>query len=179
MCIRDSSITLQQVQTEAEGPIFTMPLDIRLIGATAAFDTTIWLRSSSETYDIPVSFEPERLELDPDGWVLMEVVSNTAAIPEEPQIPDRFNLAGNYPNPFNPSTAIQFELPWASNMELMVYDIRGRLVKDLWKGVIDGGVHELIWDGLDQLGRQVPSGLYIARLVTPEYSKSIKMLLLK
>ncbi|MFC1482103.1 T9SS type A sorting domain-containing protein [Candidatus Neomarinimicrobiota bacterium] len=88
--------------------------------------------------------------------------------------PAQFNLSQNYPNPFNPVTTLRFDLPQASDISLTVYDIRGRQVAQLGNAYIEAGQHQVQWDG-----GGFSSGIYIAWLVTPEYTKSIKMLLLK
>jgi hypothetical protein len=80
----------------------------------------------------------------------------------------------NYPNPFNPVTTIRYDLPHASEVSLIVCDLLGREVARLVDGYLEPGYHEVLWNG-----RDFPSGIYIARLVTPGYSKAIKMVLLK
>ena len=99
--------------------------------------------------------------------------------PEYPSFPDRIRLYPAYPNPFNPSTTLRYELPHASEVTLIVYDLLGREVAKLVDGYLEPGYHQTQWSGRDQVGRDVPSGIYIARLVTHGYSKSIKMVLLK
>ena len=101
------------------------------------------------------------------------------AIDEVGQLPLQFVLHQNFPNPFNPTSTIRFDLPEATNLELVIYDLRGRTIARLSKGFIPAGYHQVVWNGRDQVGRAVPSGIYIARLVTPGYTKSIKMVLLK
>ena len=100
-------------------------------------------------------------------------------IVSETGLPDRFTLYQNYPNPFNPVYTIRYELPQASEVSLIVYNILGREVTRLVDGYLEPGYHQVRWDSKDQDGRNVSSGIYIARLVTPEYTKSIKMVLLK
>ncbi|MCK4577265.1 MAG: DUF1565 domain-containing protein [Candidatus Marinimicrobia bacterium] len=90
-----------------------------------------------------------------------------------------FTLYQNYPNPFNPVSTIQYDLPQASNVSLIVYDLLGREVARLVDGYMEPGNHQVQWNGKNSSGRELPSGIYIARLVTPEYAKSIKMVLLK
>ena len=70
-------------------------------------------------------------------------------------------------------------MPQASDVSLVVYNILGREVMRLVDGYIEPGYHQILWNGRNLAGREVPSGIYIARLVTPEYGKSIKMVLLK
>lgn len=73
-------------------------------------------------------------------------------------------LRPNFPNPFNPSTTFSFELKDADQAELVVLDVRGHLVRTLVSGVVEGGVHEVVWDGRDDAGRPVSSGVYRYRL---------------
>jgi hypothetical protein len=89
-------------------------------------------------------------------------------------MPTSFLLHQNYPNPFNPVSMIRYELPQATFVSLVVYDILGRKVTSLIDGYMELGYHEAQWNG-----QEFPSGVYIARLVTPGYSKSIKMVLMK
>ncbi len=89
-------------------------------------------------------------------------------------MPREFALHQNYPNPFNPTTTIRFELPRAAEVYLVIYDILGREVTRLKQEQLGAGYHQVLWNG-----RDLASGLYFTRLVTPEYSKTMKMLLLK
>jgi hypothetical protein len=119
---------------------------------------------------------------DPATDVVLVPVSLTTVelnIEDEQELPQVFALHQNYPNPFNPVSTIRYDLPEASNVSLIVYDILGREVIRLVDGLTEPGYRQVQWDGRDQYGRAVPSGIYIARLATPEYSESIKMLLLK
>ena len=93
-------------------------------------------------------------------------------------LPSVYELHPNFPNPFNPSTTLKFELPEAVDINITIYDILGREVTRLLDGHAEGGYHQVIW-GSSADGHALPSGIYIARLVTPAYSKSIKMVLLK
>lgn len=98
---------------------------------------------------------------------------------ELPAIPEQYSLFPAYPNPFNPISTIRYDLPEASHVSLIVYDLLGREVARLVDGDMEPDYHQTVWNGRDATNREVPSGIYIARLVTPEYSKSIKMVLLK
>ncbi|UCH63251.1 MAG: T9SS type A sorting domain-containing protein [Fidelibacterota bacterium] len=106
-------------------------------------------------------------------------VEGELAISDEASWPDAYALHPAYPNPFNPVSTVRYDLPQASTVSLAVHDILGREVVRLVESYMEPGYHYAQWNGRDQLGRSVPSGIYIARLVTTEYSKSIKMVLLK
>lgn len=97
----------------------------------------------------------------------------------EPTVPENFVLYQNYPNPFNPDTRIDFTLPNTTRVELTVFNILGKKVKVLANGEYNAGGHSVIWDGRDDDGAAVSSGIYFYRLVTPEASVSRKMMLLK
>ena len=87
-------------------------------------------------------------------------------------------LFQNYPNPFNPETTIRFHLPQMSEVTLTVYDVLGRRVRTLTQGEWSSGSHEIIWDGRDQYGSVVATGVYFYRIrMTPlaPGSESIQM----
>jgi hypothetical protein len=94
-------------------------------------------------------------------------------------IPTDFSLHQNCPNPFNPSTMVSFDLPFATNVQLMIYDTMGREVVRLKEDIGLAGYHQVLWDGRDAIGRPLPSGLYIALMRAGNFSASNKMLLLK
>ena len=89
-------------------------------------------------------------------------------------IPDEFCLYGNYPNPFNPSTTISIGLPVAETIELSVYDINGRFVRQLARGYYPAGTYQFEFDASD-----IPSGIYIYKLVAGDFTANSKMLLIK
>ena len=104
--------------------------------------------------------------------------ANTAVLDREP-LPGRFSLAGNSPNPFNAQTAIKFQLDTAGAVVLDIFDMRGRLVRRLWQGPLAVGGHQLIWDGRNDAGQAVATGVYLYRLAQSEQVASRKMLLLR
>ncbi len=81
-------------------------------------------------------------------------------------LPDVFVLANNYPNPFNGSTTIRYELPQESRIHLAVFDLQGRLVRTLANEIQGAGQHSLTWDGQDQNGKAAASGVYFCRMTT-------------
>jgi hypothetical protein len=86
-------------------------------------------------------------------------------------------LLANRPNPFNPSTVITFRLVKPAPVELAVYDVRGRLVRWLARGERASGEHRVGWDGRDESGREVASGLYLYRLTAAGFADSKRMVL--
>jgi hypothetical protein len=127
-----------------------------------------------------ISALEEWLGLEIDGSEMaVEPGAYPGSLAEGMELPVQFNLAQNYPNPFNPISTIRYDLPHRSEVRLAIYGLLGREVRMLVRGLQEPGNHQTQWNGQDQTGRPVPSGIYIARLVTPEYNKSIKMLLLR
>jgi hypothetical protein len=94
-------------------------------------------------------------------------------------IPSDYSLGNNVPNPFNASTQISFSLPRASRIRLAVYNTLGREIRTLEKGMLPAGYHTVMWDGLDQNGRVVSSGIYLYRLEAKGFSETKRMTLLK
>ncbi len=93
---------------------------------------------------------------------------------------DDYNLAQNYPNPFNPSTTIAFTVPSASDVELTIYNVRGQRIRSLVSGKFAGGTHQAVWDGSDEQGQRVASGIYLYRLtVGTTFSDMKKMVYLR
>jgi hypothetical protein len=97
----------------------------------------------------------------------------------ESVLPDGITLHANYPNPFNGSTLIGYSLDRPAEVRLDIFDALGRHVKTLADRVDAPGVHELLWDGRDERGRSVGSGVYLCRLVSGSHATARKMLYLK
>ena len=93
--------------------------------------------------------------------------------------PAAFRVEPNYPNPFNPSTTIEFALPARSHVSVKIFDVSGRLVRTLVDGVLDAQIHQAVWTGDDDGGRQVSSGVYFYRVETDSEMFVSRMALLK
>ncbi|HJL62984.1 MAG TPA: FlgD immunoglobulin-like domain containing protein, partial [Candidatus Marinimicrobia bacterium] len=90
-----------------------------------------------------------------------------------------FALYPNYPNPFNPETRIRFQLAENSNVRLMIYDVLGRKVRTLVSKRMDAGHHVLNWNGLNDAGADVASGMYVYRIKAGDFIAHRKMLLVR
>ncbi len=102
---------------------------------------------------------------------------------DDTQLPQKFALNSNYPNPFNPNTAISFDVPalrkGTTDASLIVYNALGQKVKVLYEGPISPGTYTLNWNGQTDSGMPVPSGLYFAIFTSENFTHTIKMTLMK
>ena len=96
-------------------------------------------------------------------------IAREAKSTRNPARPMAFELGQNHPNPFNPSTTITFALPEASEVTLQIYNLRGQLVRTLHSGALAAGRYSLVWNGADESGASVSSGVYIYRLRAGEF----------
>jgi len=111
--------------------------------------------------------------------VTVAVDSTTGVDDPSTTLPTEFALHANYPNPFNPGTTIEYDLPRQASVEIVVYNIAGQKVRTLVNGNISAGQHAAVWDGRDAGGSRVSSGIYIYRITAGDFVRSRKMLLLK
>ena len=114
---------------------------------------------------------------------LVEVALNEGLTPVRLEgvspLPRSLALYPNFPNPFNPSTTLRFDLPAAGVVDLSIYNVIGQQVRTLVRGAQDPGHYRLEWDGLDEAGRSVASGTYLARLESETGVLVQKMLMVK
>ncbi|MFQ5511848.1 MAG: FlgD immunoglobulin-like domain containing protein [Candidatus Krumholzibacteriia bacterium] len=106
--------------------------------------------------------------------------SGPTGIGDTPRAPARFALYQNVPNPFNPTTAIVFDVPsGGAHVTLAVYDVAGRLVRTLVNEPTTAGTKRVTWDGRNRSGGRVASGVYFYRMRAGDFTRTRKMLLLK
>ena len=97
----------------------------------------------------------------------------------EVPISTTYGLSQNYPNPFNPITIIKYQLPENTEVKLNIYNIKGQLVKTLVNEKQDAKYYNIAWNGTDNYGKEVASGLYIYRIIAGDFIETKKMLMLK
>jgi len=129
-----------------------------------------------------------------DDGPVYEVLSGCAAPGNFPKVaessensisnvPSDFMLKQNYPNPFNPSTTISYDIPQLLDGEIAVkvsvYNILGQKVAELFNGTVETGTHSVKWNGLDQQGNALPTGIYIYQITSEHFIQSRKMMYLK
>ena len=129
---------------------------------------------------LPVNLQPGefhiytdlRLETPEPG--LVTNINNDSEI-----VPLSYRLSQNYPNPFNPSTTVQFELPQLSKVNLVIFDLLGRKVKTLVNKSVAPGKYEVQWDGRNEGGVPISSGIYILHFRAREFEQNRRIILLK
>ena len=110
--------------------------------------------------------------------MLHAFVQSTVTTEDNTLIPPALDLS-NYPNPFNPETTISYTLPASGPVSLEIYNSRGQLVRRLLHEEQPAGGHSLVWNGKDDTGHSVASGLYLCRIACTGKHETRKMLLLK
>ena len=98
---------------------------------------------------------------------------------ENEGLPTEFALHENYPNPFNPSTTLRFDLPYSSDVNLTIYNMLGQKVKSFDMIGIQAGKHTLRWNATNDLGEKVGTGVYLYQLQTKDFMKTRKMIYMK
>mgnify|MGYP001238302228 FL=1 len=124
------------------------------------------IKNSNISYDIKIIMG----ELDYVQQMSDEILEN---------IPSIFSLSQNYPNPFNPVTKLDYNLPLRSKVNISIYNVLGQEIKTLVNGVKEYGYHSTTWNGQDNVGREMASGVYFARITSQGFTKTRKMLLVK
>jgi hypothetical protein len=142
------------------GSVFRLPI---ILADTSSVDSVYATVSTADTsFDIALS-----------GTVLKK----------QTILPTSFTLYQNYPNPFNPSTTIEYEVPEISGrvprVAIQIFNMLGQKVLTIDRGEKDAGRYRVVWDGLDQTGARVPSGVYFYRLLSQDFATSKKMVLVK
>ena len=111
--------------------------------------------------------------------ITLPQATETAVAEAEGVVPAAFALAQNFPNPFNPSTTIAFQLGLPSQVELSIYSVGGQRVRTLFSGALPAGPHRQQWDGRDERGERVASGAYLYRLSAGDFVATRQLMLLK
>ena len=115
-----------------------------------------------------------------EGWYIDDVhYSNTTGSNNDTIMPITNKLHANFPNPFNPETTISFSLKEAGEVKLDVFNIKGQKVKTLIDSELSADKHQIVWNGKDDGGKSVSSGIYFYKLRTANYSSTRKMILMK
>ena len=173
------TVNLKIDQQQTNTVIFKMPLDVVL--STPGGDTTIrvWDSLATQTYQFIIDSDVSDLKIDPDGWVLKNINVVIGIENNQSSTPGEYKLFQNYPNPFNPSTTIAFSIPASGNVRLVIYDILGNEVRTLINGRQTPGLQKISWDGRDNSGNTVSTGVYIYRITADGFTHSRRLVFIK
>jgi hypothetical protein len=157
----------------------TFPTSITTQTTTSGADLSITHTVAvADTYYIRV-VNTAGAEAGPAARYSLSIAKPTGVFDELTGLPLVFALEQNYPNPFNPSTSLRFALPNDAGVRLTVYDILGREVRILVNEELKAGYHLAMWDGKNNLGTSVASGVYIYRIEAGTFISTKKMMLMK
>ncbi len=151
------------MQTQTNSTIFSMPIQLLVEGNSTDTLVTVFNTQQFETFRIDLPFEPTGLVFDPGNWIVKHA-RQESSVGGGGIMPELISLGRNYPNPFNGSTSFGVHIPETGETDLAVFDIGGRLTKSLFAGVLPPGNYSFSWDGTDDGGRPVASGIYLYRL---------------
>ena len=141
------------------------------------FDLSAWADAPSGYVFVAVNGISPWITLT--GLFVDDIEAWSSASPVVAEVPVFTSGPSAHPNPFNPRTTISFELAGASRVDLTVHDVRGRLVRTLVSGDLEAGPHEVMWDGMDNQGQALGSGVYFSRLVASGGVWQNKMVLVR
>jgi len=156
------------------GPVSLAP------GGTFQFPVALVQASTAADFDASVKEAESFYDNELGGAGLKKSsASNSFQSTSTDFVPGAFQLRQNFPNPFNPETQIQFDLPQPARVELNIYNTLGQLVRKLIAADYPSGTFGVTWNGRDDAGRQLPSGIYIYRIKAGDFQAERKLLLLK
>ncbi len=162
--------------------------------------TYTYVKIYRTTYKNVASFDPETRVFTLNwknpaaGYVVFSVSDGVASVPDtvhfrvvdlitknpiSDALPSVTELAGNFPNPFNPSTSVRYSMAEAGNVSIVIYNAVGQPVRTLVSGAAEAGRYNVLWDGMDNSQREVSTGLYLIRMVAGNYVSVRPMTLLR
>jgi hypothetical protein len=113
-----------------------------------------------------------------EDHVLMFYASEDVSFNRQ-DIPSVFRLSNNYPNPFNPSTVIPYDIPKKTPAKIIIYNLTGQQIKTLVNALHEPGQYRIVWHGLDDTGNAVSSGIYVVLMEAGSFRKTGKLVLIR
>lgn len=171
-------LRIGQVQDTDRMPVFTFPLDLRIHSGASFQDTTLWIRGAFENFVLTLPARPDSIQLDPEIRLLHTAELSAAGARRSAAIPSRLDLLPNFPNPFNQSTTLYYNIPESADGQtarLALYNTRGRQVRLLFDKPLPAGEYWTLWNGKDDRGMPVTSGVYVSRLVVKDLQVTRKV----
>jgi hypothetical protein len=142
---------------------------------------TMWFGFSMQySRDDVLSLPIDRFEIAENVFAWMQFITNPCCIGyADAEVPSAYKLSQNFPNPFNPTTTIKFDMKEKGPVTLKVYNVAGQLVRTLVDDVRDAAAYSIAWDGRNNIGSDVASGIYFYKMETNGFSETRKMVLLR
>ncbi len=150
------------------GDSFSVGIVINAVGLAPGNTYNAMLKVVSNATNLPTVEIP----------ISLTVIGPTG-IGTENNLPSHFALYDNYPNPFNPSTTIAFDVPKASLVKITIYNLVGQKVRELKNEILSAGHYSVVWDGHDDIGTRVGSGIYLVEMNADGFRSVKKMVLIK
>jgi hypothetical protein len=141
--------------------------------AVGTYNTQVEIKQVSLTSSLGVTDDIDTI------YVKLLIDQPTGIDEDQNAVPKSYSLKQNYPNPFNPETVIEYNLAASGHVTLTVFNVIGQKVADIVNGYESAGNKQAVWNGRDENGREVQSGIYFYRLTTDNFSMTRKMMLLK
>lgn len=170
------------IEQQQNTGLFKMPVDVTITTDKADTTLVIWDSLQTQTFEFVLNDRPIDVSLDHDNWILRQIREPSVIRPG-------FFLDQNYPNPFimsqtdpsglNPKTTIGYQIVKASNVKLIIYNVLGQVVRTLVDKRQPAGYYPVKWDGRDENGILVPSGIYFYELNTDNDRATQKMTVLR
>jgi hypothetical protein len=138
-----------------------------------------WDAGTDQEYDVTMVVETGSDKFGESALIKVSLAVDLLSDLASTAIPTEYSLDQNYPNPFNPETTIRYAIPEAGTVKLSIYSLEGKLVKQLENGFKETGSYQVNWDGINESGESVSSGIYLYRLEVGNFSNVRKMIFLK
>jgi protocatechuate 3,4-dioxygenase beta subunit len=154
--------------------------DYRVMVNRPSFETVYYPNATNLATAKPVTVNAADQSGAATADVILSVeILTTAGNSQLSGTPQAYGLSQNYPNPFNPVTMIEYSLPESANVSLQIFNVQGRLVTTLVNKQQNSGVRQAVWNGLDQNGSALPSGVYFYQLQANDFTEIKSLILLK
>ena len=164
-----------------EGVMRVLAIDLTggLIDLASGLLMNVPVQVIDETATGSLDFSVEDLIISGPGGIQIVAQCLVSIIDIGLPAPTEFSLKQNFPNPFNPTTSIRYDIAETANAQLIIYNMLGQEVRTLVSGKQDVGYYEVSWNGLNDAGQPVATGIYIYHLQAGHYSKTMKMAFIK
>lgn len=169
-------VNFTAMQTLSNTVFHKMPIVLKISFTTGA-DTLIRVMNdvNNQLFSFTFNRQPTVLVFDPNNDIVLKTASLTIGVNNISNVvPDKYEMYQNYPNPFNPNTNIKFDVSKKSLVKINIYDVTGKLVSELVNQELNAGKYDINWNGASHA-----SGVYFYRIETGDFSKTMKMVLVK